>query len=102
MLAAQIISARVLGLPGEGYDLYCGQRGGLTPRFLLGLAGRYAGGLAARHWAPRCPHMGCRLVYDAQARIWECPCHGSRFDDIGRVLSGPAVHDAQVRRGNGR
>ena len=102
MLAAQIISARVLGLPGEGYDLYCGQRGGVTPRFLLGLAGRYAGGLAARHWAPRCPHMGCRLVYDAQARIWECPCHGSRFDDIGRVLSGPAVHDAQVRRGNGR
>lgn len=88
MLAAQIISARVLGLPGEGYDLYCGQRGGVTPRFLLGLAGRYAGGLAARHWAPRCPHMGCRLVYDAQARIWECPCHGSRFDDIGRVLSG--------------
>lgn len=98
MLAAQIISARVLGLPGEGYDLYGGQRGGVTPRFVLGLAGRYAGGLTTRHWAPRCPHMGCRLVYDACARIWECPCHGSRFDDIGRVLSGPAVHDAQVRR----
>lgn len=98
MLAAQAISARVLGLPGEGYDLYGGQRGGVTPRFLLGLAGRYAGGLAARHWAPRCPHMGCRLVYDAHARLWECPCHGSRFDDIGRVISGPAVHDAQVRR----
>ena len=99
MLAAPVISARVLGLPGEGYDLYGGQRGGLAPRFVMGLAGRYAGGLAARHWAPRCPHMGCRLVYDAQARLWECPCHGSRFDDIGRVLSGPAVHDAQVRRG---
>ena len=99
MLAAQAISARVLGLPADGYDLYCGQRrGGMPPRFVLELAGRYAGGLAARHWAPRCPHMGCRLIYDPHARIWERPCHGSRFDDIGRVLSGPAVHDAQVRR----
>lgn len=99
MAAAQAISARILGLPGEGYEIYSGQRGALPPRLLMEMAGRFAGGLAARPWAPRCPHLGCRLVYDAQARIWECPCHGSRFDDIGRVLTGPAVHDAQVRRG---
>lgn len=71
MLAAQIISARVLGLPGEGYDLYCGQRGGVTPRFLLGLAGRYAGGLAARHW-PRAVR-----TWDAGWSMTRRPASGS-------------------------
>lgn len=98
MLAAQAISARVLGLPAEGYDIYSGQRMNVGPGAVLNMAGRYAGGLALRPHAPRCPHMGCRLVYNAQSRLWECPCHGSRFDDIGRVLNAPAVHDAQVRR----
>ncbi|MEG2208067.1 MAG: Rieske 2Fe-2S domain-containing protein, partial [Clostridia bacterium] len=26
-----------------------------------------------------------------------CPCHGSRFDDIGHVLNAPAIHDAPIR-----
>lgn len=40
--------------------------------------------------APRCPHMGCALKYDPQEHTWDCPCHGSRFTEDGRVLDGPA------------
>lgn len=41
-------------------------------------------------WSARCTHLGCRLdrVIDG---VVVCPCHGSRFDDQGRVLNGPAV-----------
>lgn len=39
---------------------------------------------------PRCPHMGCALSYNAQEHSWDCPCHGSRFGENGRLLDNPA------------
>lgn len=39
---------------------------------------------------PRCPHLGCRLVWNRYERTWDCPCHGSRFGDDRRVLDNPA------------
>lgn len=37
-----------------------------------------------------CTHLGCILSEKAQGEGYECPCHGSDFDEYGRVLSGPA------------
>jgi Rieske Fe-S protein len=37
-----------------------------------------------------CTHLGCALRWDDTAQALACPCHGSRFDDAGRVLQGPA------------
>lgn len=37
-----------------------------------------------------CPHLGCGFRWDAKAGLFECPCHGSRFERSGRFLSGPA------------
>ena len=39
---------------------------------------------------PRCTHMGCSLNYNKEEKVYECPCHGSRFDNKGNVLNGPA------------
>jgi cytochrome b6-f complex iron-sulfur subunit len=35
-----------------------------------------------------CPHLGCTVtLHDT---VFECPCHGSRFNGQGNVLHGPA------------
>lgn len=41
----------------------------------------------------RCPHLGCQLEWNPDEKSWDCPCHGSRFDCLGRLLSGPAQED---------
>ena len=38
----------------------------------------------------RCPHLGCQLEWNPDERSWDCPCHGSRFDHLGKLISGPA------------
>jgi cytochrome b6-f complex iron-sulfur subunit len=35
-----------------------------------------------------CTHLGCNVRHVGSG--FECPCHGSRYDDSGRVISGPA------------
>lgn len=36
-----------------------------------------------------CTHLGCRV--NATENGFTCPCHGSRFDPDGAVLTGPAT-----------
>jgi hypothetical protein len=43
-----------------------------------------------RRDAPRCTHQGCVLRKDRALGTWDCPCHGSRFDEHGNVIQGPA------------
>ena len=42
---------------------------------------------------PRCPHLGCALKWNRQEHSWDCPCHGSRFDEEGKLLDNPATAD---------
>ena len=38
----------------------------------------------------RCNHMGCQLEWNPDELSWDCPCHGSRYDRFGNLISGPA------------
>ncbi len=39
-----------------------------------------------------CPHAGCTVAYQANAKVITCPCHGSEFDaKTGAVTMGPAT-----------
>ena len=34
-----------------------------------------------------CPHAGCFVAYQAERKVFQCPCHNSVFDLAGKRLS---------------
>jgi Rieske Fe-S protein len=38
-----------------------------------------------------CTHAACAVTWQAAGKVFLCPCHLSRYDPLGRVLSPPAT-----------
>lgn len=94
MVSARLLTDLVCGYSSPYEDLYSPLRLHLrasSPRLAVHAAVS-AKGLAAGmgHGIMRCPHMGCRLTWNPTEATWDCPCHGSRFDRLGQLITGPA------------
>jgi glycine/D-amino acid oxidase-like deaminating enzyme/nitrite reductase/ring-hydroxylating ferredoxin subunit len=43
-----------------------------------------------------CTHLNCQIKWNNSDKVWECPCHGSRFDIYGNVLDSPAYKKLEL------
>jgi len=49
-----------------------------------------------------CTHLGCVPLFDpndekgGEYRGWFCPCHGSHYDNSGRIRKGPAPTNLEI------
>ena len=88
MAAAMILRDQVLGRENHYGDLFDPARSMLHPQLAVNLWESAGNLLTLRQ--PRCPHLGCALRWNSQEHSWDCPCHGSRFSERGKVLDNPA------------
>ena len=47
----------------------------------------------------KCPHMKCSLLFNEVEKLWECPCHGSKFDLDGKCIEGPSNFNITYKEG---
>ena len=45
----------------------------------------------------RCSHLGCALKWNPIEHTWDCPCHGSRFNENGRLIDNPATKNIKIK-----
>ena len=67
--------------------------GALLQRGLTKQAVYRDGGGALHCFSAVCPHLGCIVHWNASEHTFDCPCHGSRFSAMGKVINGPANRD---------
>ena len=91
MAAATILADLVQGRDNPYAEVFATSRSILRPQLFLNAAEATLSLLTPT--APRCPHMGCALKYNRAERSWDCPCHGSRFQEDGRLIDNPATDD---------
>lgn len=88
MVSAMLLTDDVMGKQNDYADIYDPSRSILKPQlFVNGFE------TAVNFLTPtvrRCPHLGCALKWNKAEQSWDCPCHGSRFDEAGEVLDNPA------------
>lgn len=91
MVAAMILSDLVTEQENPYAQVFLPWRSMWTPQLLIN------GWEALRNLLTispkRCPHLGCALKWNEIEHTWDCPCHGSRFDEVGHVLENPANGD---------
>lgn len=94
MVAADIIMCQICGKEHPLSEVLRPDRGMLHKQLFCNIGATLAD--YAIPTVKRCPHMGCALRWNPREHSWDCPCHGSRFTEDGKLLDTPAQKDADV------
>ena len=98
MAAARIISDKICGRKNSYEKVFSPQRihiyAGLGPFLMdcgVSIKGLIRGWLGKKE--KRCTHQGCELKWNPNEKTWDCPCHGSRFSEDGKLMDNPSKMD---------
>lgn len=91
MVAAMLLSNQVCGIKNDFEAVFCPSRSILRSQLFVN--GFESTKNLLTPSKKRCPHLGCALKWNPAEHSWDCACHGSRFDESGRVLDNPANGD---------
>lgn len=91
MAAASILCDMVLDRENEYAPVFSPLRSFIKPQLAV-----HTGETVINLLTPakkRCPHLGCALKWNSAEHTWDCPCHGSRFQEDGTLIDNPATGD---------
>ena len=91
MAAAGLLTDLILGRKNPYEEVFSPSRNMLHPQLGINLMESTKNLLSLS--PKRCPHLGCALKWNPQEHSWDCPCHGSRFTEDGKLLDNPATRD---------
>lgn len=91
MVAARILADMISGKENLYAKAFSPSRSMLRPQLAINAAEATVNLLTPTK--PRCPHMGCALKLNMKEHTWDCPCHGSRFTEDGKLIDNPSTHD---------
>lgn len=88
MVSAMILSDMITGKKNDYAEVFNPSRSILKPQLFVN--GFESAINLLTPTTRRCPHLGCALKWNDAEHSWDCPCHGSRFSEDGKVLDNPA------------
>lgn len=95
MVAGMILADMITGKENPHAEVFSPHRCMLKPQLLINGITATANLLnfGAKH---RCPHMGCALKWNKLEHTWDCKCHGSRFEESGKLIDNPATGGLKI------
>ena len=91
MLSSMLLSDIVMCRKNDFADVFSPSRNILKPQLFVNVFESTTNLLSFSK--KRCPHLGCALKWNKAEHSWDCPCHGSRFSEKGKLLDNPANGD---------
>lgn len=94
MVSAMLLADMVQGIENPYAAVFAPYRNMMTKQLICNGAEAVYNMLTPT--VPRCSHLGCALKWNAAEHSWDCPCHGSRFTEEGKLLNNPANGDKKM------
>lgn len=95
MLSAMLLSDMITDRKNDFVRVFNPSRSILKPQLFINGAEAVKNLLTFS--SKRCTHLGCALKWNNAEHSWDCPCHGSRFNESGKILENPANKNMEQR-----
>ncbi len=94
MVAAKLLTDKILNKNNKFSEVFSPRRSLMKPQ--LAINGFESVTNILNPFGRRCTHLGCSLKWNKEEHSWDCPCHGSRFTEKGKIIENPANEKLKI------